>query len=292
MNRCNSALASENLTPHLNNKRPILWAFNDYNSHVAFADCLWQRLMPYVMGRNKIMVVLSVIKWRDAHLSTSQSNRYSLEYWQKMPGSDVQVDCLKFLLTWTLSARLLMCAHECFHEHGVLSGRPVAAGEIIAFPFVFVQVFGDYYHFRHHAVEKRALSGHRGMHIRLQKEPQVRLVSALTLLIAALHVGNKRPKDRLDYTQRLCISQVKRMPSSMTACQTLYSFQFTPVLPSVPLTQSKVPHSCKYATETLPNSTTAGNVSLFALPFCPVFICRGKLPFISLTSKHKDIFNP
>ncbi|KAG7238134.1 hypothetical protein INR49_030196, partial [Caranx melampygus] len=33
-------------------------------------------------------------------------------------------------------------------------------------------VFGDYYHFRHHAVEKRALSGHRGMHIRLQKEPQ------------------------------------------------------------------------------------------------------------------------
>eukprot|EP00064_Thunnus_orientalis_P001220 superscaffoldBa00000081_g1222 len=34
-------------------------------------------------------------------------------------------------------------------------------------------VFGDYYHFRHHAVEKRALSGHRGIHIRLQKEPQV-----------------------------------------------------------------------------------------------------------------------
>uniref|UniRef100_A0A3Q2U964 Furin (paired basic amino acid cleaving enzyme) b n=1 Tax=Fundulus heteroclitus TaxID=8078 RepID=A0A3Q2U964_FUNHE len=34
-------------------------------------------------------------------------------------------------------------------------------------------VFGDYYHFRHHAVEKRALSGHKGMNIRLQKEPQV-----------------------------------------------------------------------------------------------------------------------
>ncbi|XP_029008957.1 furin (paired basic amino acid cleaving enzyme) b isoform X5 [Betta splendens] len=34
-------------------------------------------------------------------------------------------------------------------------------------------VFGDYYHFRHHAVEKRALSGHQGMHIRLQQEPQV-----------------------------------------------------------------------------------------------------------------------
>uniref|UniRef100_A0A3Q2WTK3 Furin (paired basic amino acid cleaving enzyme) b n=1 Tax=Haplochromis burtoni TaxID=8153 RepID=A0A3Q2WTK3_HAPBU len=34
-------------------------------------------------------------------------------------------------------------------------------------------VFGNYYHFRHHAVEKRALSGHKRMHIRLQKEPQV-----------------------------------------------------------------------------------------------------------------------
>ncbi|XP_068612958.1 furin-like [Brachionichthys hirsutus] len=34
-------------------------------------------------------------------------------------------------------------------------------------------VFGDYYHFRHHSVEKRALSGHREMHVRLQKEPQV-----------------------------------------------------------------------------------------------------------------------
>uniref|UniRef100_A0A7N6FB87 P/Homo B domain-containing protein n=1 Tax=Anabas testudineus TaxID=64144 RepID=A0A7N6FB87_ANATE len=45
-------------------------------------------------------------------------------------------------------------------------------------------VFGDYYHFRHHAVVKRALSGHKGMHIRLQKEPQVRLLSALTQLSA------------------------------------------------------------------------------------------------------------
>uniref|UniRef100_A0AAQ4Q3A2 Furin (paired basic amino acid cleaving enzyme) b n=1 Tax=Gasterosteus aculeatus aculeatus TaxID=481459 RepID=A0AAQ4Q3A2_GASAC len=34
-------------------------------------------------------------------------------------------------------------------------------------------VFGDYYHFRHHAVEKRALSGHRGTHNRLEKEPKV-----------------------------------------------------------------------------------------------------------------------
>lgn len=34
-------------------------------------------------------------------------------------------------------------------------------------------VFGDYYHFKHHAVEKRALSSHRATHVRLQKEPQV-----------------------------------------------------------------------------------------------------------------------
>ncbi|KAJ0069386.1 hypothetical protein NL108_004165 [Boleophthalmus pectinirostris] len=34
-------------------------------------------------------------------------------------------------------------------------------------------VFGDYYHFKHHAVEKRALSGHGTTHIRLQKDPQV-----------------------------------------------------------------------------------------------------------------------
>uniref|UniRef100_A0A7N8WVL9 Furin (paired basic amino acid cleaving enzyme) b n=1 Tax=Mastacembelus armatus TaxID=205130 RepID=A0A7N8WVL9_9TELE len=34
-------------------------------------------------------------------------------------------------------------------------------------------VFGDYYHFSHHAVEKRALSDHKGMNIRLQNEPKV-----------------------------------------------------------------------------------------------------------------------
>ncbi|KAM9854075.1 furin (paired basic amino acid cleaving enzyme) b [Aulostomus maculatus] len=34
-------------------------------------------------------------------------------------------------------------------------------------------VLGDYYHFRHHAVERRASISHRGMHIRLEKEPQV-----------------------------------------------------------------------------------------------------------------------
>lgn len=79
---------------------------------------------------------------------------------------------------WTVYLHVCSCAHACLGKHMVLSGCPVAAGDIV-FPFVFVQVFGDYYHFRHHSVEKRALSGHRGMHIRLQKEPQVRLVSAL-----------------------------------------------------------------------------------------------------------------
>ncbi|KAM4619288.1 furin (paired basic amino acid cleaving enzyme) b isoform 1-T1 [Polymixia lowei] len=34
-------------------------------------------------------------------------------------------------------------------------------------------VFGDYYHFRHHVAERRSLSGHRGMHVKLHKEPQV-----------------------------------------------------------------------------------------------------------------------
>ncbi|XP_061678705.1 furin (paired basic amino acid cleaving enzyme) b [Syngnathoides biaculeatus] len=34
-------------------------------------------------------------------------------------------------------------------------------------------VFGDYYHFRHHAVEKRAFSRHKGLHIRLESDSQV-----------------------------------------------------------------------------------------------------------------------
>lgn len=102
-----------------------------------------------------------------------EKHLFSFEYGEKMRGCDVQLNYMD-----CLSACLLMCAHACLGKHMVFSGCPVAAGEIVL-PFVFVQVFGDYYHFRHHAVEKRALSGHRGMHIRLQKEPQVRLVSAL-----------------------------------------------------------------------------------------------------------------
>lgn len=115
-----------------------------------------------------------------------------------------------------------------------------------------VQVFGDYYHFRHHAVEKRALSGHRGIHIRLQKEPQVRLLSALTQLIAVLHVGNKRPKDRLDYQQKSAyISQEKGMPASMITCQMLYSLQSTLIVPSVLLTSVELLQNHMPKTKTL-----------------------------------------
>lgn len=89
-----------------------------------------------------------------------------------MGGSNVYLNCLD-----CLSACLRRCANEHIGERGLLSGCPIDAGEIVP-RFVFPQVFGDYYHFRHHAVEKRALSGHRGMHIKLQREPQVRLVSA------------------------------------------------------------------------------------------------------------------
>lgn len=105
------------------------------------------------------------------------------------------VDCL--------SVRLLMCAHACFGKHRVLSGCPVAAGEIVS-RFVSVQVFGDYYHFRHHAVEKRALSGHSGMHIRLQKEPKVRVVSASHSSLQHSAFGVKDRKTEW-ITHRVCV---------------------------------------------------------------------------------------
>ena len=41
-----------------------------------------------------------------------------------------------------------------------------------------LQVFGDYYHFRHHSVAKRSLSGHSRTHALLQEEPQVGPLSA------------------------------------------------------------------------------------------------------------------
>lgn len=81
----------------------------------------------------------------------------------------------------------LVCTHACLAKHLQSPGHPAAAVEHF---FPCVQVFGDYYHFRHHAVEKRALSGHRGMHVRLHKEPQVRALSAShsTLQLAAAKI--------------------------------------------------------------------------------------------------------
>lgn len=52
------------------------------------------------------------------------------------------------------------------------------ATRMVTFPSFFLQVFGDYYHFRHNAVEKRAATSHRDVHIKLQEEPKVRLVLA------------------------------------------------------------------------------------------------------------------
>lgn len=48
----------------------------------------------------------------------------------------------------------------------------------VMFPFCFTQVFGDYYHFKHNAVEKRAATSHTDVHTKLQEEPKVRLVLA------------------------------------------------------------------------------------------------------------------
>lgn len=48
----------------------------------------------------------------------------------------------------------------------------------VMIPFCFTQVFGDYYHFRHNAVEKRAATSHKDVHKKLQEEPRVRLVLA------------------------------------------------------------------------------------------------------------------
>lgn len=39
-----------------------------------------------------------------------------------------------------------------------------------------LQIFGDYYHFRHHGVVKRSLSPHQPWHSRLAREPQVGVV--------------------------------------------------------------------------------------------------------------------
>lgn len=100
---------------------------------------------------------------------------------------------------------MLPCAHVHALQSTVQLPRyPVAAGEHV---FPYVQVFGDYYHFRHHAVEKRAFSGHRGMHVRLHKEPQVRAVSAFHR--ALQHATTKIQKTDWIIVE-MCIPQEKK----------------------------------------------------------------------------------
>uniref|UniRef100_A0A673IDB5 Furin-1-like n=1 Tax=Sinocyclocheilus rhinocerous TaxID=307959 RepID=A0A673IDB5_9TELE len=50
-------------------------------------------------------------------------------------------------------------AEKIAHKHGFISHG---------------QVFGDYYNFQHRGVVRRSLSGHRGVHVRLHAEPQVK----------------------------------------------------------------------------------------------------------------------
>ena len=206
-------------------------------------------------------------------------------YWQKKPANRWMSECL-----FSHYFEENFCSHECFGEHTVLSGRLIDAGEFTAFSFVFVQVFGDYYHFRHHAVEKRALTSHKGMHIRLQKEPQVRLLSALTQLTVALHIGNKRPKDRLDYTVTVCLSQEKKGCSHQWQLVKLCILQSTLVLPSVPLTRSKAPHSCKYAKWMLHTNTTDGRVYAVCLPTHFSSVCFK--PVCAVTLAREDNWLP
>lgn len=64
-------------------------------------------------------------------------------------------------------------AHACFEKQKVS-----LVFLKVMFPFCFTQVFGDYYHFKHNAVEKRAATSHKDVHTKLQEEPKVRLVLA------------------------------------------------------------------------------------------------------------------
>uniref|UniRef100_A0A8B9KYR3 Furin n=1 Tax=Astyanax mexicanus TaxID=7994 RepID=A0A8B9KYR3_ASTMX len=59
--------------------------------------------------------------------------------------------------------------HHCLISEEVLEDSEVA----ITVHANSTRVFGDYYHFQHRSVVKRSLSGHRGVHVRLQSEPQV-----------------------------------------------------------------------------------------------------------------------
>lgn len=144
---------------------------------------------------------------------------------------------LCLVLNWTHS-HFYLCSLGCFCEQRCLA---VLLLQVISLPlsFVFLQVFGDYYHFRHHAVERRALSGHKGMHIKLQKEPQVSCqLSDNPLWHSLLATKTKRQIGLHIYC--VYITRDKGVAALMTACQILFILKNTFVLPSVPLTHSTV----------------------------------------------------
>lgn len=89
----------------------------------------------------------------------------------------------------------------------------------VMFPFCFTQVFGDYYHFRHNAVEKRAATSHKDVHTKLQEEPKVRLVLAAHRLKDVVLV-TKGWENSWGSPQSVCITKGKS-----SACWALYAFQ-------------------------------------------------------------------
>lgn len=150
----------------------------------------------------------------------------------------------------------LLCTHACLAKHLQSPGHPAAAVEHF---FPCVQVFGDYYHFRHHAVEKRALSGHRGMHVRLHKEPQVRAlsVSHSTLQLAAAKIQKTdciREKNVNITTEG---KKIFRCHWQLVKLWTLLQpHRFFNLPPSAP---SEVPPRCTYVNWIMANGTKAGS---------------------------------
>lgn len=66
-------------------------------------------------------------------------------------------------------------AWDCRQGTGKGGDRPLMSTPLLS----VLQIFGDYYHFRHSGVVKRSLSPHQPWHSRLAREPQVRAVGAM-----------------------------------------------------------------------------------------------------------------
>lgn len=120
-------------------------------------------------------------------------------------------------------SQFYLCSLGCFCEQRCLA---VLLLQVISLPlfFVFLQVFGDYYHFRHHAVERRALSGHKGMHIKLQKEPQVSCQHSNNPLWHSLLATKTKWQIGL-HINCVCIIRDKGVATLMTACQILFTLK-------------------------------------------------------------------